>query len=299
MLNTSDDDTSSYLKRSIDNKLKDTLKRDFKWNKYEYAIPFNELENSEDILACFSGVKGRTGGETYLIDMHGWEGSMVGDSKIGRHFTGKLGLVQKGFGNPRGFLVQWSNSIGIISSIMELPSSIYSHADVVRLNCAGKIIEGLTEIMGTTGGGSTSGDYNGHIKSGIQYVNIRTVPTTANNTPISKLYGDNPIKIIGKTKASDGYYWYKFEYNGGYAYVREDFVITNANIPVITEGGGNDNGDLKIGSRGDRVKDLQSKLAYVGLPVSIDGVFGEETEKNVKEFQKIHELYVDGIVGKQ
>ena len=57
MLNTSDDDTSSYLKRSIDNKLKDTLKRDFKWNKYEYAIPFNELENLEDILACFSGVK--------------------------------------------------------------------------------------------------------------------------------------------------------------------------------------------------------------------------------------------------
>ena len=57
LLNTSDDDISSYLKRSIDNKLKDTLKRDFKWNKYEYAIPFNELENLEDILACFSGVK--------------------------------------------------------------------------------------------------------------------------------------------------------------------------------------------------------------------------------------------------
>lgn len=176
-----------------------------------YALSVPESKELADFIR---GVKSNTSGETFLIDMHGWEGSMVGDSKIGRHFTGRLGLVQKGFGNPRGFLVQWSNSIGITSSIMELPTSIYSHADVVNLNCAGKIIDGLTEIMGATSGGD----------------------------------------VIG---------------------------------------------DLKIGSRGEAVKDLQSKLAYVGLPVSIDGVFGEETAKYVKEFQKVHGLYVDGIVGNQ
>ncbi|MGL5801053.1 MAG: SH3 domain-containing protein, partial [Cetobacterium sp.] len=192
------------------------------------------VPETRELADFISGIKANTSGETYLIDMHGWEGSMVGDSRIGRYFTGKLGLVQKGFGNPRGFLVQWTNSIGIISSIMELPTSIYSHADVVNLNCAGKIIDGLTEIMGTTGGGSTSDGSNGHIRSGVQYVNVRQEPNT-NCTILGKLYGDNPIQILAKVKPyGDSYNWYKivFVKNGErlQAYVREDFVTVTGPI---------------------------------------------------------------------
>ena len=49
---------------------------------------------------------------------------------------------------------------------------------------------------------------------------------------------------------------------------------------------------LKLGSKGNDVKALQSKLN-----LKVDGVFGPLTEKAVKEFQKKNGLVVDGIVG--
>lgn len=48
----------------------------------------------------------------------------------------------------------------------------------------------------------------------------------------------------------------------------------------------------KLGSHGDRVKEIQTFLG-----ISKDGVFGEETERSVKVFQKKNGLKVDGIVG--
>lgn len=56
---------------------------------------------------------------------------------------------------------------------------------------------------------------------------------------------------------------------------------------------------LSIGAKGEAVKDLQAKLAYIGYQIIIDGIFGEETLKIVEEFQRANNLYVDGIVGAQ
>jgi putative chitinase len=49
---------------------------------------------------------------------------------------------------------------------------------------------------------------------------------------------------------------------------------------------------LKIGSNGDDVKKLQSKLGLVA-----DGSFGPNTEKKVKEWQQSNGLTPDGIIG--
>jgi putative chitinase len=49
---------------------------------------------------------------------------------------------------------------------------------------------------------------------------------------------------------------------------------------------------LKVGSKGEDVKKLQSKLG-----LSADGVFGPGTEKAVKKWQIDHDLVADGIVG--
>ena len=49
---------------------------------------------------------------------------------------------------------------------------------------------------------------------------------------------------------------------------------------------------LKKGSRGEEVKTLQR-----ALHLYVDGIFGEKTEKTVIEFQKVHGLVADGIVG--
>ncbi len=54
----------------------------------------------------------------------------------------------------------------------------------------------------------------------------------------------------------------------------------------------------KNGSRGEEVRRIQKKLKELGYySGSIDGIFGNNTEKAVKEFQKKSGITVDGIVG--
>lgn len=50
----------------------------------------------------------------------------------------------------------------------------------------------------------------------------------------------------------------------------------------------------KIGSTGKEVKQIQSILG-----IKADGIFGRGTESAVKKYQKEHNLFVDGIVGKK
>lgn len=56
--------------------------------------------------------------------------------------------------------------------------------------------------------------------------------------------------------------------------------------------------ELKRGSKGSLVKDLQLKLKALGLlNDTVDGVFGPNTETAVKKFEKQFGLKVDGIAG--
>ena len=51
--------------------------------------------------------------------------------------------------------------------------------------------------------------------------------------------------------------------------------------------------NLKMGSKGDRVKWLQQKLG-----IAVDGSFGAKTDATVRAFQRKNSLIADGIVGK-
>lgn len=54
---------------------------------------------------------------------------------------------------------------------------------------------------------------------------------------------------------------------------------------------------LKNGSRGEDVKALQQKLGQLGFDVEADGIFGNATDKTVRELQALFGYTVDGIVG--
>ena len=56
---------------------------------------------------------------------------------------------------------------------------------------------------------------------------------------------------------------------------------------------------LKKGDRGDAVTALQLLLQLRGVVKFgvIDGIFGDKTEKSVKEFQQLRGIYPDGMVG--
>jgi peptidoglycan hydrolase-like protein with peptidoglycan-binding domain len=56
---------------------------------------------------------------------------------------------------------------------------------------------------------------------------------------------------------------------------------------------------LKKGSTDPAVKDLQEALKILGFdPGPVDGVFGQQTENAVKQFQQAKEIPVDGVVGR-
>lgn len=54
---------------------------------------------------------------------------------------------------------------------------------------------------------------------------------------------------------------------------------------------------LKRGDSGDQVKDLQTKLNQNGANLEVDGVFGPQTEAEVKKLQQNNGLTLDGKVG--
>jgi peptidoglycan hydrolase-like protein with peptidoglycan-binding domain len=55
--------------------------------------------------------------------------------------------------------------------------------------------------------------------------------------------------------------------------------------------------ELKHGDRGINVRKLQEALVKEGFGLALDGIFGNETEKAVRAFQKREGLKVDGIAG--
>jgi len=54
---------------------------------------------------------------------------------------------------------------------------------------------------------------------------------------------------------------------------------------------------IKSGSKGKKVKEMQELLLQIGYSLTIDGQFGNESEKAIKDFQFNHGLKPDGMVG--
>ncbi len=59
-----------------------------------------------------------------------------------------------------------------------------------------------------------------------------------------------------------------------------------------------DVGILSFGDRGPDVEELQVLLNFaLGMDIEADGIFGAQTRATVMEFQRVHGLVVDGVVG--
>lgn len=56
-------------------------------------------------------------------------------------------------------------------------------------------------------------------------------------------------------------------------------------------------GMLRMGSRGARVRQLQTLLVRAGYAVKVDGDYGSSTRDAVRDFQKAHKVKVDGVTG--
>jgi N-acetylmuramoyl-L-alanine amidase len=71
----------------------------------------------------------------------------------------------------------------------------------------------------------------------------------------------------------------------------------NVSSPSPSANVNSDNGNLRRGSNGSGVSDLQNKLNKFGYGLGVDGDFGPATENAVKDFQSKNGLDSDGVVG--
>lgn len=128
------------------------------------------------------------------------------------------------------------------------------------------------------------------------------------------IHGNNNASSIGKYVSAGCIRMYNDEINWLYSKVKVNtpviitttsksfvsiatsngFKVSNSTAPVNV----NNSQILKKGSRGSAVKELQRQLTDLDYNTKgIDGVFGSNTEKAVRQFQKDHHLVVDGVVG--
>lgn len=79
----------------------------------------------------------------------------------------------------------------------------------------------------------------------------------------------------------------------------ERYRKLDGKVPVLPEPASAESerkGELKFGSRGEAVRDIQERLNALGYVLVVDGVFGLVTDRVVREFQADQELPVDGMV---
>ena len=100
-------------------------------------------------------------------------------------------------------------------------------------------------------------------------------------------YGDNTVKAVTNFQKDHG-----LEVDG--------IAGPNTWTELNAAAGGGNSSLLKVGSKGDEVKRLQSKLIMLGYgvgPDGADGDFGQNTSDAVIQFQRDFGLAVDGIAG--
>ena len=92
--------------------------------------------------------------------------------------------------------------------------------------------------------------------------------------------------------------WKYVQKNGSHSFkLTFEEIQEIAGIPISWPGS-----NLDIGSSGDKVEQLQEQLnairqGYPALPaVTVDGIYGEGTQRAVRDFQRIFSLPVTGIV---
>lgn len=119
------------------------------------------------------------------------------------------------------------------------------------------------------------------------------------NYPFEEIVNSNVQPIVDEPKTSSLNYEqftleYQKAYNNTYGYtLAEDGLrgpATQASMNKVL---------LKKGSRNSLVKWCQGRLRnHKGYSIGIDGIYGAETERVVKQFQQDNGLTADGIIGK-
>lgn len=138
-----------------------------------------------------------------------------------------------------------------------------------------------------------------NINKVYRHKDLRATACPGKNYPFEEIVNSNVQPIVDEPKTSSLNYEqftleYQKAYNNTYGYtLAEDGLrgpATQASMNKVL---------LKKGSRSSLVKWCQGRLRnHKGYSIGIDGIYGAETERVVKQFQQDNGLTADGIIGK-
>lgn len=137
--------------------------------------------------------------------------------------------------------------------------------------------------------GNSGGSSNYRTITGNR-VHFRSGPGT-NYKSMGYFYKGDSVLLISQSGN-----WCYIEYKGTKGYVHSDYVSKSSSTTQNVSATLN-YPTIKYGSRGDNVKDAQTKLNKLGCNISVDGIFGSKTQSATKSIQKKNKLSQDGIIG--
>ncbi|KKI89401.1 N-acetylmuramoyl-L-alanine amidase [Bacillus sp. SA1-12] len=125
-------------------------------------------------------------------------------------------------------------------------------------------------------GNNNPNSIGGYVSSGCVRMYDNEVEWLYNQVPVG-----TPVMIVTSGKSFDS------------IAVSYGYKVSKGSVPATSNGA-----TLKKGDRGPAVAELQRKLTALGYNTKgVDGVFGSNTDKAVRQFQKARHLVADGIVG--
>lgn len=119
--------------------------------------------------------------------------------------------------------------------------------------------------------------------------------TAVKGNQIRTIGGNTYGTVDGQFHAGDGVYEKWVNESKAYGYGYPDYETKPVEIPKDAPKYAGKY--LKKGSKGAAVKTFQARLKERGWKLDVDGEFGPETERIVKEFQEEKGFEIDGVVG--
>lgn len=140
-------------------------------------------------------------------------------------------------------------------------------------------------------------------KGGAVYGNANAESTNssakAGPAKITRIYdGKHPYHIVHTNSQSTVYGWVDASTIGVYESEASPNPDPKPDSKPDTCPYSEPTRELTNGHTGDDVRWVQWYLTHDGYPITIDGIFGTNTDKKVRQFQKDQKINVDGWVGK-
>lgn len=239
-------------------------------------------------------ISSKFGSKTNIVlDIHGWLNQTYGNSQVGAYFCQQFGFSHSN-SHGNGYLETWAYLQGAKSCLIEFPMPS-SSSSITSNNYAGKLTNGLVNMITNISGGSSSAEGGTVVNDLCQIkttssVNVRSGPGTSYSIITSLTNGTKVTRIKKAVATANGYTWDKIQLSDG----KIGYVATNYLIVI------NDDYGYVYSRSYDEIAAVKAYLKYETAlyeDKEVDKQYNWELTGAIEEYQKAYSLSVkDGYL---